>query len=159
VPAPRKLRSGADGCGLGRGDGFVFAVGLLLAGLWLSALADIDAALEECAVFDGDAGCDDVAGEGAVTADIDAVAGGEVAAHLAQDNDFAGIDVGSDDAVAADGDAVAREMMTRDLPMVAWSAVVVAVVGRGPAAGSLVAIGALGVGIVGRSGSVGRPGV
>jgi hypothetical protein len=41
---------------------------------------------------------------------------------------------------------------------VAWSAVVV-VVGRGAAAGSLVAIGALGVGIVGRSGSACRLGV
>jgi len=50
--------------------------------------------------------------------------------------------------------------MTSDLPMVAWSAVVV-VTGRG-AAGSLavdVRAGAFGVDIVGRSGSAGRAGV
>ena len=53
-------------------------------------LADVDAALEEGAVFDGDAGGDDVAGEGAFAADVDAIGGLAVAADFAEDDDFAG---------------------------------------------------------------------
>src|SRR5580658_8326864 len=111
VPAPRNLRAGADSRGLGRGDALVFAVGFLLAGLSSgAAFADVDAAFEEGAVFNGDAGGDNVAGQRAVAADIHAVAGGEIATHLAEDHDFAGVDVGCDYAVAADGDAVAGEI-------------------------------------------------
>ena len=84
--------------GRGTGGGFCFG------------LADVDAALEECAVFDGDAGSGDVAGECAFAADIDAVGGGDVAADFAEDDDFAGGDVGGDLAVAADGDAIAGEI-------------------------------------------------
>src|ERR1700722_4920528 len=106
-----RLRSGADSCGLGRGDALVFAVGLLLTGLaGGAAFANVDAAFEEGAVFDGDAGCHDVAGERAVAADIHAIAGGEIAAHFAEYDDFAGVDVGCDYAVAADGDAIAGEI-------------------------------------------------
>src|ERR1700678_3257037 len=47
-------RSGSSGCA-GLGVGF----------------ADIDASLEEGAIFDADAGCGDVAGERAFAADID----------------------------------------------------------------------------------------
>jgi len=44
------------------------------------------------------------------------------------------------------------------LPMVAWSAVVV-VTGRGALGGSFAITGALGVDVLGRSGSAGRAGV
>ncbi len=76
----------------------------------LSALADVDAALEEGAVFDGDASGDDVAGERTVAANVDAVAGGEVAADFAQDHDLTGIDVGGDNSIASDSDAVAGQI-------------------------------------------------
>ena len=65
-----------------RNGGLLFAVGLLLR-LRLSALADIDAALEERAIFNRDARRDNVAGQGAVAADIDAIARGQIAAHRA----------------------------------------------------------------------------
>jgi hypothetical protein len=45
-------------------------------------LADVDAALEESAIFDADAGCSYVAGEGAFTANIDAIGSDDVAADL-----------------------------------------------------------------------------
>src|SRR5208282_63855 len=64
------LGAGAD-CGrLARRNDLVFPV-------WfrLSALADVDSALEEGAVFNRDAGRDDVAGERSVAANVDAVAG------------------------------------------------------------------------------------
>src|ERR1700722_17846626 len=96
-----KLRSGADCRRLAGRNGLVFAVRLLLR---LAAFADVDAAFEEGAVFDRDAGGDDVAGERAVAANIDAVAGGKIAADFAQNHNLAGIDVGGDYAVAADGD-------------------------------------------------------
>ena len=73
-------------------------------------LADVDAALEEGAVFDGDAGGDDVAGEGAFAADVDAIGGLAVAADFTENDDLAGADVGGYLAVAADGDAVAGEV-------------------------------------------------
>src|SRR5215831_21237628 len=58
-----------------------------------------------------------------------------------------------------DSEPVTSPLITSDLPIVAWSAVVV-VTGRGAAGGSLALIaGALGVDVVGRSGSAGRPGV
>src|SRR5437588_5058658 len=58
-----------------------------------------------------------------------------------------------------DSEPVTSPLMTSDLPIVAWSAVVV-VAGRGAAGGSCDDIGgALGVEMVGRSGSVGRVGV
>jgi hypothetical protein len=85
-------------CRWGAGLGFV---------AWL---ADVDAALEEGAVFDGDAGGDDVAGEGAFAADVDAIGGLAVAADFTENDDLAGADVGRYLAVAADGDAVAGEV-------------------------------------------------
>ena len=106
-PLREKLRSCAD-CGrLSGRDRLVLAVGLRLVGL--AAFADVDAAFEEGAVFDGDAGGDDVAGERTVAADVDAVAGGQIAADFAEDDDLAGVDVGSDYTVAADRDAIAGE--------------------------------------------------
>ncbi len=53
-------------------------------------LADVDAALEEGTVFDGDAGGDDVAGEGTFAANVDAIGGLAVAANLAENDDLAG---------------------------------------------------------------------
>jgi len=53
---------------------------------------------------------DYIAGERAIAADIDAVAGGEVAAHFSEDHDFAGIDVGRNHAVATHGNAVTRQV-------------------------------------------------
>src|ERR1700688_3993744 len=101
------LRSGADCRGLGRWDALILAVGLLLRGL--AALANIDAALEVGAVFDGDAGRGYGAGERAVTPDIHAIASRKVAAHFAKHNDLAGVDVGCHHTITADGDAVARQ--------------------------------------------------
>jgi hypothetical protein len=89
-----------DGCGGGGGAGLGFVA-------WL---ADVDAALEEGAVFDGDASRDDVAGEGTFGANVDAIGGLAVAANFAEDDDFASADVGGYLAVAADGDAVAGEV-------------------------------------------------
>src|SRR5208282_5344436 len=79
-------------------------------GLRLAALADVDAALEERSVFNGNAGSDHVTGEGAVTADVDTVAGREIAADLAKNHDFARVDVGGNDAIASNSDAVARQI-------------------------------------------------
>ena len=107
VPGPwclvRRMGLAFGGGGwFGGGWGAVLGVG--------AGLADVDAALEEGAVFDGDAGSDDVAGEGAFGADVDAVGGLAVAADFAEDDDLAGHDVGGYLAVAADGDAVAGEV-------------------------------------------------
>ena len=76
------LVGGGGCCCRGAGLGFV---------AWL---ADVDAALEEGAVFDGDAGGDDVAGEGAFAANVDAIGGLAVAADLAENDDLASADVG-----------------------------------------------------------------
>jgi len=95
-----ELPLGLDGLGDGGSAGGGLAFGL----------ADIDAAFEECAVFNADAGGGDVAGERAFAADVDAVGGEDVAANLAEDDDFAGGDVGGYLAVASDGDAVAGEV-------------------------------------------------
>src|ERR1043166_1208053 len=76
----------------------------------LSSLADIDSALEEGAVFDGDSGCHYVAGERTVAADIYAVAGAQVSLYFAEHYDFAGIDVGRDYAVTSYGHAISRKV-------------------------------------------------
>jgi hypothetical protein len=73
-------------------------------------LADVDAAFEEGAVFDGDACGDDVAGKRTFAADVDAVRGLAVAANFAENDDLAGADVGCYLTVAANGDAVAGEV-------------------------------------------------
>src|SRR6266567_6713802 len=91
----RNLSPCADGRRLSGWDGFVFAVSLLL--LRLSTLADINATFEESAVFNGNASGDDVTGQRAVAANVDAITGGEIAADLAEHNDLTGIDVGGDD--------------------------------------------------------------
>jgi len=80
---PKKSIRGRGRC-LSRGFDF-FAV------RFLAGFPDIDAALEEGPVFDGDAGGHDVTGERTVAADINPVAGSEVAAHFSQDNDFAAL--------------------------------------------------------------------
>jgi hypothetical protein len=77
---------------------------------FVAGLADVDAAFEEGAVFDGDARCDDVAGEGAFAADVYTVGGLAVAADLAENDDLAGADVGRYLAVATDGNAIAGEV-------------------------------------------------
>jgi len=56
------LRPCAHGCRLGRRNALILAIGLGLGG-GLAALANVDAALEVGAVFNGDAGCDHVAGQ------------------------------------------------------------------------------------------------
>src|SRR6185312_8710956 len=71
----------------------------LLAVLLLSGLANVDAAFEERAIFDADALRHDVAGERTFVADINAVAGRQVAANLAEHNHFTGIDVRGDLAI------------------------------------------------------------
>ena len=97
-----------------RGDG-MFRVGvcrlLRFAALLVGArLADVDTALEERAVLNGDALGGDIAGERTFAADVDAIAGGDVAAHLAEHDNLAGGDVGGDLTIAAHGDAIARQI-------------------------------------------------
>ena len=158
--------------------GFLFAIRLLLL-LRLAAFADVDAALEERTIFNRDACRNDVARQGTIAADVDAIARRQIPAHFSQHHDFTRINVRRHDSVAANRDSISRQidgtldpavdksdsdpvtspLITSDLPIVAWSAVVV-VTGRGGAAGSVDAItGALGVDWVGLSGSAGRPGV
>jgi len=76
----------------------------------LATLADVDATLEVRAVFNRDAGGDNVASQRAVAANVDAVAGGEVAAHFAQHNDLAGADIGRYYAIPAHRDPVAGKI-------------------------------------------------
>src|ERR1700681_4512772 len=78
----RNLRPGADRGRLWRRNSLVFAVRLLLRRLRLSAFADVDAALEERAVFNRDARCNHVAGERTIAANVDPVAGRQVPADL-----------------------------------------------------------------------------
>ena len=59
-------------------------------GVRASRLANVDAALEERAILDRDALRDHVAGQRAFAANVHAVAGVDVAAHLAQHHDLAG---------------------------------------------------------------------
>ena len=114
---PRVGRGACLGTGFQR-CGYIW-IGLGVSGaagpvtLWeLPALlraSDVDAALEEGAVLDADARRGHVAGQSAFGADVDPVGGGDIAAHLAQNDDFAGGDAGGDLAVAAHGDAVAGQ--------------------------------------------------
>src|SRR5436305_10641391 len=76
----------------------------------LAGLADVDATLEEGAIFDRDALGDHIAGQRTFVADVHTVGGGQVAADLAEDNDLARVDVGGDNAVTANGDAVASQV-------------------------------------------------
>ena len=76
----------------------------------VAGFADVDAALEEGAVLDGDAGGDDVAGERTFAADVDAVRCLAVATDFAENDDLAGCDIRCYLAVAANGDAVAGEV-------------------------------------------------
>ncbi len=69
-------------------------------------LLDVDAALEQGAVFDADTRRDDVADQLGILADINFIGGDHVALHLAEDDDFPGSDVGLDAAVRPDGDLV-----------------------------------------------------
>src|SRR6185437_10598950 len=76
----------------------------------LSGLADIDSAFEERAIFNGDARCNYVAGERAVAADVHTVAGSQVAAHLAENNDLTSINVGGNNPVASNCHAIAGQV-------------------------------------------------
>ena len=68
--------------------------------------ADLNASLQEGSVFNADALGDDISGQRAFAADIQAIDALDVARHLAHDYNFAGADIGGYDAVASDGDAV-----------------------------------------------------
>ena len=74
-------------------------------------LADVDTALEERAIFNADASCGHIAGEGAFRTDVHAVSGIDVALELAENDDLAGADAGRDIAVLAHGDAIAGDLM------------------------------------------------
>src|SRR4051812_16877241 len=76
----------------------------------LVRFADIDSALEERAVFDADASRGHIAGQGAFGADVHAIAGGDVAPHLAKDHHFARGDAGGHLAVAAHGHAISVQV-------------------------------------------------
>src|SRR5262249_38558787 len=75
-----------------------------------AGLAEIDPALEVCAVFNADPLANDVAAQRAFIADLGAVAGCHVALHFGQDHNFPGVDVGLDLAVSADAYAVAGQV-------------------------------------------------
>src|SRR5262249_47968616 len=110
---------------------------------------------------------------------VHAIAGRQVTAHFAENHNLSRIDVRGNNPVAADRHAIAGKvdralhaaidisdsepvtspLITSDLPIVAWSAVVEVVeTGRGAATGSFTT-GAVLAGIAGRSGSPGRDGV
>src|ERR1700733_13416231 len=65
----------------------------------LTTLTNVDAALEEGAVFNGNTCSHDISSQGAITTNVDPVAGGQVAADLPQNHDFTRIDVGRNNAV------------------------------------------------------------
>ena len=91
-----------------RRNRLVFAIRLRL--LRLSALADVDAALEERAIFNGDARRDHVAGQRPIAANIHAVAGGQIPPDFAQHHNLPRINVGSNHSIAADRHSIAREV-------------------------------------------------
>lgn len=74
------------------------------------SLFNVDTAFEEGAIFDADASCRYVSGQGPLCTDIDTVSCIDVAANLAQDDNFAGVDAGGDLTISADGDAVPRKI-------------------------------------------------
>ena len=99
VPAKGRRCSRSRGARLGLdGDSGLLRVGVgdarsrytLFA---LARLADVDTALEEGAIFDADALCNHIPGQGAFTANVNPVAGIDVAAHLAQNDYFTGRDI------------------------------------------------------------------
>src|SRR5882757_8632270 len=75
-----------------------------------AGLANIDAALEERTIFNRDARCDHIAGQGAFAANIHAIARLAVAANLAQYNNLTRHDVCRDLTIAANSHAVARQI-------------------------------------------------
>src|SRR5581483_3404856 len=81
-----------------------FAVG------FLAGLANVNPALEESAVLNGDALSHDVASKRALVANVHAVAGHQVTADFADAHDLARIDVGVYHAITADGHAVAGKV-------------------------------------------------
>jgi len=70
---------------------------------------DFDAALEMGAVFDANPGGGNVAGDRAVTLDVDAIAGIEIADNFAVDDNFAGMNFGVEDGAGANGELMAIE--------------------------------------------------
>src|SRR5436309_14029955 len=96
-----------------RGGHFAAADGnrrLLFAVRLLASLADIDSALEERAVFNGDARGHYIPGQRAVAANVDTVAGGKITANFSEHNDFPGVDIGCDHAIAAHSYAISRQV-------------------------------------------------
>src|ERR671935_3068087 len=91
--AKTPLRAGGGSC-YGR-LGFCYRQRLSLsvrthiAGRLVSRFLNVDATLEEGAIFDADALRNHVAGKRALTADIHAVAGAQVTFHFADHHDFA----------------------------------------------------------------------
>src|SRR6202034_1162879 len=73
-------------------------------GFWgvfaLARLTNVDTALEEGAIFNADALRNDIAGQRTFAADVDTVAGIDVAAYLTQHDYFAGRDIGGNLSVA-----------------------------------------------------------
>ena len=106
LPARRRTALRASGGLRSRRVAGGFRLGIRL----LAGFADVDAALEERSVFDADALRDDIAGQRAFIADVNAIAGIHVAAYFAEDHDLARVDVGGDDSVAPDGYAIAGEV-------------------------------------------------
>src|SRR5438874_9179280 len=97
--------SPSRGCSFCRYGGLhFFSIGLL------AGFADIDAALEKCAILNGNAGRYYVAGEGTVAADIHSIARREIAANLAEHDNFPRIDVGRHNSVATHGHTVASKV-------------------------------------------------
>src|SRR5436190_18653422 len=68
--------------------------------------ADLNASLQEGSVLNADALGNDISGQRAFAADIQAIDALDVAGYLAHDHHFAGADIGGDDTVAPHGDAV-----------------------------------------------------
>ena len=79
-------------------------------GISCARLADVDAALEECAILDRDARRDHIASQRTFAADIHTIARLAVSANLAEHNDFASDDVRRNLAIAAYGNAIAGKI-------------------------------------------------
>src|SRR5439155_10889111 len=81
-----------------------FAIGLL------AGFADIDAALEESAIFNRNARRYYIASERTVAADIDPVTGREIATNLPEHDDLSRVDVGRYNSIAAYSHAIACQV-------------------------------------------------
>ncbi len=59
-----------------------------------ASFADVDTALEEGAIFDRNACSHNVSGQGTVAADVNPIAGRQISAYFAENDDFTSANIG-----------------------------------------------------------------